>query len=573
MNGVLKDLNNIIFDFVGYGTSVNVDEIPKNCLYLDVGNNVGNGIIDHHHFVSSVGSATSLLYKNPELVLRSIDRSVLESEPFKIIMHEYPDFDCAGSTYLACQLLTKGKLAEEANALSVYADMVDSGKLGITQDNPFSLYSALISLQKATGEYNWRNKQDCWREYIRRSLTVIDYVLTESHVSELPIIEIDAFNCPGQFRKVDRQVVLDDCERYQKIIYDPRYNPRKLKLKLPSNFGGLKETDTLIVRDVQNPEDPNCCMFFKDWARTDKSVGGGSGYSAMSVFMRETHKTVRRCIISVKPDICINLKGLTDLLEREETAERIRLYGFDDRVTDKKSGLLLNPRPGYLNADPWYDGRGHGYTIIDAPRSGTLLTAEQIETIFIEYGKRSDQDAKPLDIPSPLEESSSDALKKENMGMLSSLASCYPAPDPNDTKSDIFISYSRSRMAWVKEHLYIPLVECFGEKKVFFDMHSMSPGISWLSSLGDAVKNCKIFIPVYSDDYFKKDFCLWEMELALQRDPTRGKGLFLPVMLDNVEIPFEFSLINAINVQMLGDDFEKLLVRDINVRMNQNLSL
>jgi hypothetical protein len=100
-------------------------------------------------------------------------------------------------------------------------------------------------------------------------------------------------------------------------------------------------------------------------------------------------------------------------------------------------------------------------------------------------------------------------------------------------------------------------------------MHSISPGISWLSSLGDAIKYCKIFVPVYTADYFKKDFCRWEMELALQRDPIRSKNLFLPVMLDNIEIPFEFSLMNALNIPMLGEGFIELLIKEVNKRAKQ----
>jgi hypothetical protein len=58
----------------------------------------------------------------------------------------------------------------------------------------------------------------------------------------------------------------------------------------------------------------------------------------------------------------------------------------DDRVVDPASGQPKTPRSGYDNADPWYDGRAHGHTIIDSPRSGTLLTADEVEAIFLEFG-------------------------------------------------------------------------------------------------------------------------------------------------------------------------------------------
>jgi hypothetical protein len=47
----------------------------------------------------------------------------------------------------------------------------------------------------------------------------------------------------------------------------------------------------------------------------------------------------------------------------------------------------LTPRPGYDNADPWYDGRAHSYTIVDSPRAGTVLTADEIESIFLAHGE------------------------------------------------------------------------------------------------------------------------------------------------------------------------------------------
>src|SRR5262249_46928601 len=80
------------------------------------------------------------------------------------------------------------------------------------------------------------------------------------------------------------------------------------------------------------------------------------------------------------------LEGLAALLDRGEAERRREVFGSDDRVTDPATGEPRRPRPGYDNADPWYDGRAHGYTIVDAPRAGTLLTADEIEGIFLRFG-------------------------------------------------------------------------------------------------------------------------------------------------------------------------------------------
>ena len=33
------------------------------------------------------------------------------------------------------------------------------------------------------------------------------------------------------------------------------------------------------------------------------------------------------------------------------------------------------------NADPWYFGQGHDYTIVDSPARGTVLSAEEVMAI------------------------------------------------------------------------------------------------------------------------------------------------------------------------------------------------
>jgi hypothetical protein len=102
--------------------------------------------------------------------------------------------------------------------------------------------------------------------------------------------------------------------------------------------------------------------------------------------MSEGPRQVRRCILSVRPDSEASLQGLGDLLDQAEAQRRQEIYGVDDRAVDPATGLAKPPRPGYANSDPWYDGRGHRHTIVDAPGAGTVLTADEIEAIFLRFG-------------------------------------------------------------------------------------------------------------------------------------------------------------------------------------------
>jgi hypothetical protein len=95
---------------------------------------------------------------------------------------------------------------------------------------------------------------------------------------------------------------------------------------------------------------------------------------------------VRRAILSVTPDSKASLRGLGGLLDRAEAERRRQVFGADDRVADPATGARKVPRPGYDNADPWYDGRAHGYTIVDSPRAGTMLTPGEMELLFLRFG-------------------------------------------------------------------------------------------------------------------------------------------------------------------------------------------
>jgi hypothetical protein len=178
-----------------------------------------------------------------------------------------------------------------------------------------------------------------------------------------------------------------DLERYQRKLADPRCRARRVLLRLPGEFGGQSEAETLLVRDVQNTLDPEACLFFKDWARTDTvHCPNGKGFVGLSVFVSESAREKRRCILSVTPGNGVTLRGLGELLDQAESERRRQVYGVDNRLIDPATGEPLTPRPGWNNADPWYDGRAHGYTIVDAPRAGTMLSAEEIEEIFLKFG-------------------------------------------------------------------------------------------------------------------------------------------------------------------------------------------
>jgi hypothetical protein len=523
---LLRDGSLVHYAFVGYGQRAGTPEEEMGRLYLDVGNDLRPGVIDHHHLAAYAGSTTRLVLRQPELVRQAVESVDSADRPLTIVLHEHPDLDCVVSAYLAVSLLTRGEYPAGAEALAAYVDRVDAGYPGMSLDNPFSLYAACLFLAHRLMLRTWDSRDAMWGQLIQESLRVVDFVATKGAGEETSVFEIDAFACPGLFGARDREDVRQDMARYRRKLADPSTHARRLRLRLPSLFGGTAEVTALLIRDVQNADDPDRVMFFKDWARTDQKFSlDRNGFAALCVYHSPAAGRTGRAVLSVKPDSGVCLRGLGTLLENAESRKRIERNGADDREIDPATGQNKPGRWAGSNSDPWYDGRGHNYTIMDAPRSGTALSADEVEALFVRYGRRAEADIEPLPLPSPEDTASSAHETDEVLRHLSYLgesksvtarAGVPPGPD-------VFISYPRSKLAWVEERVYGPLKTWLGADRIFFDRNTLNPGGVWLTELATGVESCRVFLPVYCGDYFRRPFCQWELQLAIARDPLGEK--------------------------------------------------
>src|SRR5437764_14433919 len=96
----------IRFSFVGYGTRAETAPGGPDRLYLDIGNELRPGVIDHHHLAAYQGSTAGLVVAHPDLVRESVPRGRDPTDPLQIILHVDPDLDCLVSAYLASAVLT-----------------------------------------------------------------------------------------------------------------------------------------------------------------------------------------------------------------------------------------------------------------------------------------------------------------------------------------------------------------------------------------------------------------------------------------------------------------------------------
>lgn len=115
-----------------------------------------------------------------------------------------------------------------------------------------------------------------------------------------------------------------------------------------------------------------------------------------------------------------------------------------------------------------------------------------------------------------------------------------------DYEYDIFISYRRSDVDWVRwtqENLVRALTSLLrvrlGAIKVFVDA-TIEDGASWPNYLAMSLSRSRIMVAVLSRDYFQSDWCRLELALMHHREKAGNLrtaanpwGLIIPVVIDD----------------------------------------
>ena len=118
-------------------------------------------------------------------------------------------------------------------------------------------------------------------------------------------------------------------------------------------------------------------------------------------------------------------------------------------------------------------------------------------------------------------------------------------------KYDVFISYSRSQSDWVVKNVYEPLAayrKPDGDKlNIFFDKKSIGIGEAFTSKYMWAIVDSKLFVPVVSDDYYGKNHCRNELDLAVNRNVE--KKLTINMVAFNFEaVPEPYRTYNFLDI-------------------------
>ena len=153
----------------------------------DVGNYLGEGIIDHHTLDKENECATTLVFFESKTLIDEVIN--FEENEYTIITHLNPDFDAIGCSYFVTKKIKKEEISIFFKTLANYILDVDLGKIHLDHDNiitPFSLILAinhLISkeydpiINSLSGVERFNKLLEKNEKILLRSFELLDYIL------------------------------------------------------------------------------------------------------------------------------------------------------------------------------------------------------------------------------------------------------------------------------------------------------------------------------------------------------------------------------------------------------------
>jgi len=137
---------------------------------------------------------------------------------------------------------------------------------------------------------------------------------------------------------------------------------------------------------------------------------------------------------------------------------------------------------------------------------------------------------------------------------------------PGAEKYDVFISYSHGNSDWVVKNIFEPLKDFRkpdGDKlKIFFDTKSIGIGEAFTSKYMWGIVDSKVFIPIISEEYYGKNHCRNEMDLAYKRSVEKLLDI-MPIVFSYESVPEIYTHINFLDISVnpnFMEDVQKTLV-------------
>jgi hypothetical protein len=341
------------------------DPVPVDEVWLDVGSRVGPRVLDHHGGDTTAWSATQLVLDRGEELLTGVTSSLGE---IVFVTHNRPDLDAAASAWLAIRYFKLGGDGLSGSHIREIVEAVSANDQGIVRDSTPERSWPIVVRTVLETESERSDESLLLRVFgiLDRTLGFLDDGQTIEDAAEV----LSTSSVKVHLAHARRQYV-EDMSRAR--LFQVRLPVNLIERELQTASNGPtevpgKDVAKWSLADGVFLDDPSSALF-KEMARSDIERSPSKLGFPLLVVSRPVDGPSRqemwRHIISTDPLSGLTVEGLGALLEEAE------------KSVEAANGVPLRPgrrrldagagRHGYDVAEPWYDGRGHNFTIVDCP--------------------------------------------------------------------------------------------------------------------------------------------------------------------------------------------------------------
>jgi len=345
-------------------------------LWLDVGDRLAPQVMDHHDGTADAECATELVFRRyRDLVLEPL----ADRPEITVVLHDRPDLDSVAAAWLARMALDQGSLPGAAETIVMAVGEHDQGveRIGDLHHSWPTVFRLVLDFESN------RDNEDL----IKVGSTCLDQTLE--------VLE-DGGSLADAAERIMTLTVRIELAQAERDYQEDLARGRRFQIRLP-------------VDAVENHTEGNCrarwpiadglyleepaSSLFKEFARNDKANSPlGRGFSLLVVSRPVTLKEDRllwRHIISTNPLSGLHLQGIGNILEHQEQEKENT--GGAPLLVGRERVEPGSGRHGANVVSPWYDGRGHRFTIVDSPLvevgghqvcASCLSPSEVLETLW-----------------------------------------------------------------------------------------------------------------------------------------------------------------------------------------------
>jgi hypothetical protein len=256
-----------------------------------------------------------------------------------------PTFDEMLAAWFAQELLQDWPLPAAFAHLAKYAELLRQGKVPTRLAVEETLEGIFLGLRNLAGQ---DLTDPVVGERFLQGWELLAARLTSAAKEGTDIFQTSLVG-GGEFAEV-KAYLLEDCRRYRRDVLQGE----KWTVRLP---GTAKPESGLFLRKPGSAH-------FPYWSRRDNQTPTGDSYVFLAVRWEASD-----WVFSVDPaHATVKLKDLAEVLQKHESATAARAA----------AGVVAC----------WYDGRGHQYTIVSAPRpGGTRLSEKRVLAIVKKWAR------------------------------------------------------------------------------------------------------------------------------------------------------------------------------------------